>query len=83
MQVYIHTSLQCQATEVSQLPESGAGERRLVAMHTCTATLTCKSIEIYIGMINKIKQLFDRWITVHYLSYHASIYPYKSPMSGR
>ena len=25
MQVYIHTSSQCQATEVSQLPERGAG----------------------------------------------------------
>ena len=31
MQVYIHASLQCQAAEVSQLPERGAGERRLVA----------------------------------------------------
>ena len=31
MQVYIHTSPQCQAAEVSQLPERGAGERRLVA----------------------------------------------------
>ena len=31
MQVYIHTSLQCEAAEVSQLPERGAGERRLVA----------------------------------------------------
>ena len=31
MQVYIHASPQRQATEVSQLPERGAGERRLVA----------------------------------------------------
>ena len=31
MQVYIHTSPQCQVAEVSQLPERGAGERRLVA----------------------------------------------------
>ena len=31
MQVYIHTSPQCQAAEVSQLPERNAGERRLVA----------------------------------------------------
>ena len=31
MQVYIHTSPQCQAAEVSQLPERGAGERRLLA----------------------------------------------------
>ena len=31
MQVYTHTSPQYQAAEVSQLPERGAGERRLVA----------------------------------------------------
>ena len=31
MQVYIHTSPQCQAAKVSQLPERGDGERRLVA----------------------------------------------------
>ena len=31
MQLYIHTSPQCQAAEVSRLPERGAGERRLVA----------------------------------------------------
>ena len=31
MQVYSHTSPQCQAAEVSQLPERGAGERWLVA----------------------------------------------------
>ncbi len=31
MQIYIYTNPQCQAAEVSQLPERGAGERRLVA----------------------------------------------------
>ena len=31
MQIYIYTNPQCQAAEVSQLPEWGAGERRLVA----------------------------------------------------
>ena len=31
MQVYIHTNPQCQAADISQLPERGAGERRLVA----------------------------------------------------
>ncbi len=31
MQIYICTNPQCQAAEVSQLPERGAGERRLVA----------------------------------------------------
>ena len=31
MQLFIHTSPQCQATEVSQLPERDAGERWLVA----------------------------------------------------
>ena len=39
MQAYIRTSPQCQAAEVSQLPERDAGERRLVAT-LCTATLT-------------------------------------------
>ncbi len=34
MQIYIsfYTNPQCQAAEVSQLPERGAGERRLVAI---------------------------------------------------
>ena len=31
MQIYIYTNPQCQAAEASQLPERGAGERRLVA----------------------------------------------------
>ncbi len=31
MQIYIYTNPQCQAAEISQLPERGAGERRLVA----------------------------------------------------
>ncbi len=32
MQIYIYTNPQCrQAAEVSQLPERGTGERRLVA----------------------------------------------------
>ena len=31
MQIYMYTNPQCQAAEVSQLPERGAGERRLVA----------------------------------------------------
>ncbi len=31
MQIYIYTNPQCQAAEGSQLPERGAGERRLVA----------------------------------------------------
>ena len=72
--------------------------RKAACGNTCTATLTCKSIEIYIGKINRIKQLFDMHrnihvnsylinilirVIMHYLSYHASIYPYKSPMSGR
>ena len=29
--IYLYTNPQCQAAEVSQLPERGAGERRLVA----------------------------------------------------
>ena len=72
--------------------------RKAACGHTCTATLTCKSIEIYIGIINRIEQLFDIYrnihvnsyfinilirVIVHYLSCHAIIYPYKSPMSGR
>ena len=41
------------------------GRRRKAACgHTCTATLTCKSIEIYIGIINRIEQLFDIYSTV-------------------
>ena len=31
MQIYIYTNPQCQAAEISQLPERGAGERPLVA----------------------------------------------------
>ena len=31
IQIYIYTNPQCQAAEVSQLPERGTGERRLVA----------------------------------------------------
>ncbi len=48
MQIYIYTNPQCQAAEVSQLPERGAGERRLVAT-LAQQHLECKSIEIYIG----------------------------------
>ena len=71
------------------------GCRRKVACgHTCTATLTCESIQIYIGIINRIKKLFDIHrniyvnsylinilirVIMHYLSHHASIYPYTSP----
>ncbi len=49
MQIYIYTNPQCQAAEVSQLPERGAGERRFVATLAQQHLSAIKSIEIYIG----------------------------------
>ena len=61
MQLYIRTSPQCQAADVNQLPERNAGERRLVAT-LAQEHLRARVIEIYIGIINRIKQLFDIYI---------------------
>ena len=47
--------------------------RKAACDHTCTATLTCKSIEIYIGKISRIKQLFDIYRNIHVNSYFINI----------
>ena len=47
--------------------------RKAACGHTCTATLTCKSIEIYISKINRIEQLFNTYRNIHANSYFISI----------